>query len=479
MNLGTILWIATVVLGAFFLWIGFKVRHKASASFADYSIAGGSLPLFLIFFTEFANIMGVGNFVGHAAKGYANGLPWLFFILGEQGSKIIFALVFAGFAGRYTYSTFIEMIDDLVVKDKVTRVIGAILACSIMIAWTGGQAKGFGTIFQVITGANPVPIVFLFTAIYIVYTTLGGYYSLVWMDFVLGLMVIVFGGMFYFEAFKIVNFSFAEIGARLTAMGRPEMWSLSGANYGVALANFVTGCVGILAAQMYWQSCFAAKDSKTARNGLLASGTIAIIFVMLTAIVGMIIYTVNPNLTGEQPMPWFMMNMVPTIVAVGIFLCIMAAGMSSADSNLNSATVLMTNDIIAVFKPDLTDKEMIFIVRVLTVIVGIIAAVVSIYSPSILDLFSRAYSMAGGGLVPLLVVGLLWKERPEDPFQPGKRNSKVTPWGARVGMITGAVLSQINSLGTYKILIALAVSAILIIVVSMVTRNGDSASTAA
>ena len=230
---------------------------------------------------------------------------------------------------------------------------------------------------------------------------------------------------------------------------------------------------------MYWQSCFAAKDSKTARNGLLASGTIAIIFVMLTAIVGMIIYTVNPNLTGEQPMPWFMMNMVPTIVAVGIFLCIMAAGMSSADSNLNSATVLMTNDIIAVFKPDLTDKEMIFIVRVLTVIVGIIAAVVSIYSPSILDLFSRAYSMAGGGLVPLLVVGLLWKERPEDPFQPGKRNSKVTPWGARVGMITGAVLSQINSLGTYKILIALAVSAILIIVVSMMTRNSDSASTAA
>jgi len=55
----------------------------------------------------------------------------------------------------------------------------------------------------------------------------------------------------------------------------------------------------------------------------------------------------------------------------------------------------------------------------------------------------------------------------------------VTPWGARVGMITGAVLSQINSLGTYKILIALAVSAILIIVVSMMTRNSDSASTAA
>ncbi|AEE90234.1 Na+/solute symporter [Tepidanaerobacter acetatoxydans Re1] len=474
MSLGTLLWMATIVLGIFFLWISFKVSHKASASFADYSIAGGSLPLFLIFFTEFANIMGVGNFVGHAAKGYANGLPWLFFILGEQGSKIIFALIFAGFAGRFTYNTYIEMIDDLIVKDKVTRVIAAILACSIMIAWTGGQAKGFGSIFHVITGANPVPIVFLFTAIYIIYTTVGGYYSLVWMDFVLGLLVIVFGSMFYFEAFKAVNFSFAEIGTRLAAMGKAEMWSLSGADYSVALANFVTGCVGILAAQMYWQSCFAAKDSRTARNGLLSSGTIAIIFVMLTAIVGMIIYTINPNLTGEDPMPWFMMNMVPTTVAVGIFMCIMAAGMSSADSNLNSATVLMTNDIVAVFKPDLTDAQLVTIVRALTVIVGILAAVISIYSDSILGLFSRAYSMAGGGLVPLLIVGLLWKERPDESFEMGKCNSKVTPWGARVGMIVGAVLSQIDALGTFKILIALGVSALLIIVISMFTRTSSN-----
>ncbi len=477
MSLGTQLWLATAVLGLFFLWISFRVSHKASESFSNYSIAGGTLPFFLIFFTEFANIMGVGNFVGHAAKGYLNGLPWLFFILGEQGSKIIFALFFAGFAGKFTYNTFIEMINDLIVKDKVTRVIAAVLACSIMIAWTGGQAKGFGTIFQVITGANPIPIIFLFTAIYIVYTTVGGYYSLVWMDVVLGIMVLVFGTIFYSYAFKIVDFSFAEIGIRLTAMGKANMWSFGGASYGVALTNFITGCVGILAAQLYWQSCFAAKDQKTARNGLLTSGAIAIIMVMLTAMVGMIIFTVNPNLSGEEPMPWFMMNMVPQFVAVGIFLCIMAAGMSSADSTLNSATVLITNDVISVFKPGLTDKQLLTIVRTLTVIIGISAALVALYAQSILSLFSRAYSMAGGGLVPLLVVGLLWKERPNEEFVTGKTNSKVTPWGARIGMIAGAVLSQINSLGTYKILIALGISAVLIIVVSMMTS--DSKTTAA
>jgi len=61
------------------------------------------------------------------------------FILGEQGSKILFALLFAGIAGRFTYNTVAEMADDLFVRDKWTRAIAALLACCIMIAWVGGQ----------------------------------------------------------------------------------------------------------------------------------------------------------------------------------------------------------------------------------------------------------------------------------------------------------------------------------------------------
>lgn len=471
MQLSTLLWIVTGVLGLVFLFISFKMKGKADQSFSHFAIAGGSLPLFLIFFTEFANIMGVGNFVGHAGKGYANGLPWIFFILGEQGSKILFALTLAGFAGKFFYNTYIEMIHDLIVRDKVTRILGAILATTIMIAWTGGQAKGFGTIFNVISGADPIPIILLFTAIYIIYTTVGGYHSLVWMDFVLGLMVIVFGSIFFFNAFSHIDFSPAVLGERLTALGHAEKWSFAGAHYGTALVNFVTGSIGIIAAQLYWQSCFAAKNAKIARNGLLSSGIIAIIMVIMVAVVGMIIFTLNPNLKPEDAMPWYMQNMIPTYLAVMIFLLILAAGMSSADSNLNSASVLLTNDIVKVLKPGLTDQQMLKLVRMFTVIIGVTAAVVALYSESILSLFSRAYSMAGGGLVPLLVIGLLWKKRPNEAFREGTQNSKVTPWGSRVGIVAGAVLSQVNALGPYKIFIALGVSAVLIIVVSLMTKD--------
>lgn len=474
MSLGTILWLITILMCGAFLYISWKVKDQANLSFSNYAIGGKSFPMYLIFFTQFATIMGVGNFVGHAGKGYQIGLPWMAFILGEQGSKIIFALFFAGLAGRLSYNTFPEMIDDLIARDKVTRALGGILASMIMIAWVGGQGKAFGNIFNIATGADPVPIILMFSAVFVLYTTLGGVYSVVWTDLFQGILVVVFGVAFYIYGFSPIHWNMAELGARVTALGKAEMWTFGGGDTLSLITKFVTGCVGILVAQIYWQRCYAAKDSKTARNGLLYSGIIAIVMVMLTALLGMVIFTLNQGLKPDDAMPWFMMNYVPPFIAAMIFALVLAAGMSSADSNLNSASILIVNDLIKPFKAGTTDKQLISYAKILTVVIGVFSAIAGIYSSSILGLFSKAYAMAGGGLVPLLLVGLLWKERSNEPFEMGKKNSKVTPWGARVGIVVGSILTQIKALGPNSVLIALAVSAVLIVVVSLATQNNST-----
>ncbi|KAF5046357.1 Sodium/glucose cotransporter [anaerobic digester metagenome] len=455
--------------GAFF-GISLKVKDKAELSFSNYAIGGKTFPMYLIFFTQFATIMGVGNFVGHAGSGYSTGLSWMAFILGEQGSKIIFALFIAGFAGRFTYNTFPELLDDLITKDKVTRAMAGVLASSIMIAWVGGQGKALGNIFSVVTGVDPLPVILLFSAVFIIYTTLGGIYSVVWTDLLQGVLVLIFGVIFYVYAFKEVNFSVGEIGVRLQALGRADMWEFGISDPMKIINMIVTGTIGILVAQIYWQRCFSATDTKTAKNGMLYSGIIAILAVMLTALVGMIIFTIKQDLAPGDAMAWFMMNRIPVAVAGMVFALVLAAGMSSADSNLNSASILIVNDLIKPFKPETTDQQLVKYAKWLTAVIGVFAALGAIYASSILSLFSRAYSMAGSGLVPLLVIGLLWKEKP-DAHEKGKKNSKVTPWGARVSIVAGAVLSQINALGSNKVLIALAVSAILLVVVSLATQK--------
>lgn len=470
MNLGIIFWLITAIVASIFFYISYRVKDNASVSFSAYSIGGGTFPMFLIFFTQFATIMGAGNFIGHAGNGYMIGVSQMVFIAGEQGSKILFALVFAGMAGRFTYNSMPEMIDDLITRDKITRALIGILAASIMIAWCGGQGKALGSVFETFTGANATLIIIIFSAIFIIYTVTGGIYSVVWTDLFQGIVCLIFGTAFYIFAFKQVDFSMAVLSEKLALVGKAEMLTLHGFTGLQLLNKFVTGVLGVLVAQQYWQRCYATKDGKSSRNGLLYSGIICIIMTMCTAMVGLVIMTMNQGLDANSAMPWFMMNVCPPIIAIGIFMLILCAGMSSADSNLNSAAILIVNDLIRPFYPEKTDEQLVHYAKIATVVVGIFACGSAIYASSIISLFSRAYSMAGSGLVPVLVIGLVWKERGGERPEMGKKNSKITPWGARIGIIVGAVLSQISSIPNAT-LVALLVSSICVVVISLMTQN--------
>jgi Na+/proline symporter len=408
--------------------------------------------------------MGAGNFIGHATHGFTKGISHIPFIFGEQGSKIIFALVFAGFAGRFTYNTVSDMMYDLLHRDKITKAITGLLTASIMLAWLGGQSKGLGYIFQQFTGINPIPVIIFFNVAFIVYTYLGGILSVVWTDFIQGVIVVAFGIVFYYFALAPFHWNPAELGSRLTEVAGPDFWDFSKVPIGTILVKFFTGCFGVLAAQVYWQRCFAAKDANTARTAMFISGVFVIIAVSLTALVGMTAKALNPGLDPSLAMPWLMMNHVPMFVVAIVFALILAAAMSSADSLLNASAIIAVNDIIYPFKPELTDAQLVSWAKKLTVIIGIVASLLALYAQSIIGMFSKAYTMAGGGVVPVLIVGLLWKISSK-PFTMGEKNSRLTPWGVRISIVSGAVVSL-----AFSILWGIAVSAVLAVVVSLVTK---------
>jgi SSS family solute:Na+ symporter len=462
MSLSVVTWGITIVFCTIFLYISWRVKDQASSSFSAYAIAGGTLPLILVLFTDIATIMGAGNFIGHAAHGFSKGLTHIPFIFGEQGSKIVFALAFAGLAGRFTYNTLSEMMEDLLHRDKVSRALVGLLTGAIMVAWVGGQGKGLGDIFAVFTGANPLPIILFFSAVFIVYTVLGGIYSVVWTDLLQGIIVVVFGVLFYYFALAPVHWSFAELGSRLAQVGARELWAMN-IPFSQIANSFVTGCFGILAAQIYWQRSFAAKDGRTASTAMLISGVLVIVAVSMTAMVGMVAKAINPELNPAHAMPWLMMNYVPMWVTAMVFTLILAAAMSSADSCLNAAAITAVNDVIRPFLPHLSDRELVRYARILTVVIGVFAALAAIYATSIIGLFAKAYTMAGGGVVPVLLVGLVWKKDFRQVFTMGVQNSRLTPWGARVGLVLGAVISL-----TYGILWGVLVSTVATVLVSAV-----------
>lgn len=443
-------------------------RKKASVSFAHFAIAGGTLPFFLILFTDIATIMGVGNFVGHSSKGYDVGLANIPFVVGEQGAKIFFALVFAGFAARFTYKSIAELLDDLVLRDRVSRALIGILTSSIMIAWIGGQAKGMGDLFAVFTGTDPIPMIVAFSVVFIIYTTIGGMYSVVWTDLIQGGLLIAIAIWFYIKVFGKIDFSFSTLKTKLAEVDAVHLAEFN-LSFGEVATLFVTGTFGILAAQVYWQRCFAANNPKSATRAMLYSGIVAIAFTCLATLSGMIVKVINPDLDSSQAISWLIMEEMTQFVALDFFILIFLAAISSASSQLHSAAVVIINDLVIPNSKTKKDDHLVRLTRWCVILVGIFSVGAALWAESIIGLFSFAYTMAGGGVVPVLIVGLIWKRKRQEQFNMGFQNSGVSIWGGRIGLVSGAIASL--SLG---ILWGVLISVVLTIVVSLlVPTNRD------
>ncbi|RIK95340.1 MAG: hypothetical protein DCC73_02905 [Proteobacteria bacterium] len=467
MLLTYIIFAITIIFCLVFLLVSFKVKESASSSFAMYAIGGGSLPFFLILFSDIATIMGAGNFIGHATEGFKEGISHIAFVFGEQGSKIVFALLFAGLAGRFSYITISEMMYDLLHRDKIARAISGVLTCIILVAWLGGQAMGLGYIFQQFTNMSPVPVIIFFNVVFIVYTYLGGILSVVWTDLIQGIMIVIFGAIFYYFAFSPIEWSLPVLSEKLSATAGPEFMSFSHVSVIDLAEKFLIGLFGVLSAQIYWQRCFAAKDGATAQRAMLVSGILVVVMVSLTTLVGMTIRTLHPGVDPTLAMPWYIMNYMPLLVTAMVFALVLAAAMSSADSLLNSTAVIIVNDLIYPFRPALTDQQLIIIAKRVTLLVGVLGCAIALYSESIISVFSNAYAVVGGAVVPTLIVGLLWKKT-RQPFTQGSVNSCLTPWGARVALVSGAAASA-----WFNIFWGIGISATLAIIISLLTRPAE------
>ena len=80
--------------------------------------------------------------------------------------------------------------------------------------------------------------------------------------------------------------------------------------------------------------------------------------------------------------------------------------MSSADSLLNASAIIVVNDVIRPCKPDTPDNKLVDWTKKATIVIGVFACGIALYEESIIDLFAKSYTMAGGGVVPALIVGL-------------------------------------------------------------------------
>lgn len=162
---------------------------------------------------------------------------------------------------------------------------------------------------------------------------------------------------------------------------------------------------------------------------------------------------------------------LPPILAGLACAGILAASISSSDSYLLISTSALAENIFhGVIKKNATDKQVLWVSRIAMAVITIIAMIIAWDSDStIFSITSFAWAGFGATFGPLMLFSLFWK--------------KTTHAGAIGGMITGGAMVFIwnllikpmgGILGVYELLPAFILSSLVIVVVSLLTKNSNS-----
>ncbi|MBR1608069.1 MAG: sodium/proline symporter [Kiritimatiellae bacterium] len=381
------------------------------------------------------------------------------------------------------------------------------IACAVvfLVAFTVYVASGFVAGTKVFVAVCPalkgheLLAMEIFAALILCYTFLGGYKAVCWTDFFQGIMMLcalllvpiamkasgAFDPAFAEKTWTVTNEA-GEVIKEIPAFGSSPWtasWNDIVSGLGWGLGYF--GMPHILVRFM------GIKDPKQVR----ASAWIACVWVVLAlgsaiavAILGRTFLLQGPDGTAalaDKLFPTLSQQMVFVTIVNGIFpafvagillAAIIAASMSTADSQLLVASSAFSSDFYQpiVRKNKATDAEMLWVGRFVVMIVAFVAFYIAAsglgkpgsWASSIMDMVENAWGLFGSAFGPVVILSLFWR--------------RFNYAGALAGVVGGAVVDVVclyNLSGwlggtyLYEIVPGFAAGFVLAVVATLLTKK--------
>lgn len=150
-----------------------------------------------------------------------------------------------------------------------------------------------------------------------------------------------------------------------------------------------------------FQRMAMAKDVRQIKRSIAYSAGLLVLIKLFIAWIGILLLTENPNLTTSQVINYMIEK--HTYIGLKGFLGvgIIALAISSADSALNSCSVLVANDILPPLQ--LTKQASVRVAAITTLIIGCFSIVLALYIQNILQILL----LSANFYVPIVVVPIL------------------------------------------------------------------------
>jgi SSS family solute:Na+ symporter len=379
----------------------------------DFYVAGRRLTPFILAATLTATNISLYSFIGVSGTAYKHGISIIWQTWTGNMALVLAGLFIIPIMRRLKIRTIPELLE--LRYNGVVRLLVSILWVFRLAFWLGVVLYAGVSAAQQITGITSFTFwVFLFSVIIILYTMLGGMWSIVFTDAVQFLLMML-------GVLIILPISMYAVGwwPGLIEKIPPEHLYLIGMsgkyNWKFVIAIWFLGIQWACLDQGLLQRTFSAKSTKVVVKGMVWSGVITTPFAFLWVTPGLAASILYPGLDKpEFAVPMIIVQFIPSII-LGVIVCgLLASQMSTLDSNLGSAATLFANDIYTRFmKRRATTRETIQIVRIATIATGLIMIAVSYLVPFLggtVDAYLTIISIMDMPLFVIAVVyGLFWR----------------------------------------------------------------------
>lgn len=354
-------------------------------------------------------------------------------------------------------------------KSKLLQILSAFMILMFFLFYTSSGLVAGGKLFQTVFGLDYQLAVVLGTLCIVSYTMFGGFLAVSWTDLVQGLMM---AAALMIVPIAAMEGGFGQVTTDLHALN-PELLTLWNDIKGeplsaiaiISLAAWGLGYFGQPHILARFNATRTNKDIATARRIAVTWSCLSMAGALMVGVVGLL-YVQN-NMGGElaDPETIFMVlvNAVFHPVMAGILLAaILAAIMSTADSQLLVSSSALAEDFYKQVFPNASPKTLINIGRVAVVGLSIVALLLAMNPDStVLGLVSYAWAGFGAAFGPALLFSLYWRNM--------NRNGALA--GVLVGGITVVVWKQISGgiFDIYEIVPGFIFASIAIVLVSKLT----------
>lgn len=368
---------------------------------------------------------------------------------------------------------------------NILSLVAGLVIIVFFVPYTASGFNACGTLFSSLFGVDYFTAMVISAVVIVAYTTLGGFLAASTTDLIqsvvmsIALIVVVGFGISYAGGWDNVVTNANSMPGFLELMNTYDHEAQASTPYSpLTVASTLAWGLGYFGMPHILLRFMAIND----KNKLKTSRRIATVWVFISMAVAILIGvigsaavangTIDLDAANSQRIIIEISKLISehsailAIVAGVIIAGILAATMSTSDSQLLTAASAVSQNIFKEFLgKNLSQKASMIVARCAVIVIAIIGVIWAKDEGSVFEIVSFAWAGFGASFGPVVLFGLFWK--------------RTTKWGALAGMVVGGVMifvwkyliAPIGGLfAIYELLPAFVLASITIVIVSLLTK---------